>query len=166
MIRLRQEHQDADNRRGVLDHPHDSRRGSRRVVVEHRSRWFAHSLDIIPIGVFHDPSDRLYIGGIGDTDARLVAGFELPNIGDEQGPEPSVLVESTGEVIGPDAVERDLMCDVRSTPLQGSVEQRLSRPMTPLVACREQGVDVGSAMACVCDLRVDETQYSAFGVGD
>jgi hypothetical protein len=158
--------QDADNRAGFLDDPYDIFGDPRRIVVEHRSGWFSHSCDIVLISIMDYLLDRRHVGGIRRADTYLVLGFRLQNIGDEQGAEFPALVEAAGEIIGPDAVERDLVCPVPPTPIQSHVEQRLPRSTASLVCLNEQGVDIGGTMAGLFEFSVDKTKCSAFGFGD
>ena len=110
--------------------------------------------------------DRRHVGGVRRADTYLVPGCKLQNVGDEQGSEAPMLIEGAGEIIGPDAVERDLVRSMLPTPVQSHVEQRLTRPTASLVGVDEQGVDIGGTMANLLEFGIDETNCSAFGFGD
>ena len=53
--------------------------------------------------------DRRHVGGVRRADTYLVLGFKLQNVGDEKRSEAPMLIKAAGEIIGPDAVERDLV---------------------------------------------------------
>src|SRR5215468_6999510 len=126
---------------------HTTHSETRAVVVEHGSRWSSHSCDVVLISIMDYLLDRRHVSGFRRADTYLVLGFKLQNIGDEQWPESPILVEAASKIIGPDAVERDLVRPVPPTPIQSHVKQRLPRLAASLVCLHEQGVDIGGTMA-------------------
>src|SRR5215813_15227173 len=72
MVGFRNKHQDADNRASFLDDPYDAFGDPRRVVVEHGSRWFSHSCDVVRISIMDYLLDRRHVGGVRRADMYLV----------------------------------------------------------------------------------------------
>src|SRR5262249_60690661 len=91
MVGFWNKHQDADNRAGLLDNPYGAFGDPRRIVVEHGSRWFTHSCDVVLISIMDYLLDRRHVGDVRQADTYFVLGFKLQNVGDEQGSEAPLL---------------------------------------------------------------------------